>query len=51
MLEIVRRTVAVPRLRVDIVLATATAFSFGWLLLRDLLHPVAVYLLQLYLAF
>ncbi len=51
MLETLRRTAVVPRLRVDIVLAAATTFCFGWLLLRDLLHPVAVYLLQLYLAF
>ena len=51
MLETIRRTVELPRLRLDVVLAVATTFSFGWLLLRDLVHPFAVYLLQLYLSF
>ena len=51
MLETIRRHVEIPRLRLDVVLAVATTFSFGWLLLRDLVHPVAVYLLQLYLSF
>lgn len=51
MLETLRRQVALPRLRLDVVLAAATTFSFAWLLLRDLVHPFAVYLLQLYLAF
>ena len=51
MLETIRRHVELPRLRLDIVLAVATTFSFGWLLLRDLVHPFGVYLLQLYLAF
>ena len=51
MLETIRRTVELPRLRLDVTLAVATTFSFGWLLGRDLVHPFAVYLLQLYLNF
>jgi hypothetical protein len=43
--------VALPRPRLDVVLAVATTLSFGWLLLQDLVHPLAVYLLQLYLTF
>ena len=51
MLRTIRRTVELPRLRLDIALAAATTLSFGWLLLRDLVHPFAVFLLQLYLSF
>lgn len=51
MLETVRRRLAIPRMRIDVALAAATTVSFGWLLANDLLQPLAVYLLQLYLAF
>ena len=51
MLQTARRTLALPRLRTDVALTALTTVSFGWLLMNDLLHPLAVYLLQLYLAF
>jgi hypothetical protein len=51
MLDTIRRSKAMPSLRFDYVLAASTVFSFGWLLLQDALHPLAVYLLQLYLSF
>lgn len=51
MLDTVRRSLAIPRLRIDVALAAATTVSFGWLLANDFLQPLAVYLLQLYLAF
>jgi hypothetical protein len=51
MLETIRRSIELPRLRLDVVLAAVTTLSFGWLLLRDLVHPFAVLLLQLYLSF
>ncbi|MDX1643713.1 MAG: hypothetical protein R3244_05060 [Thermoanaerobaculia bacterium] len=51
MFESVRQSLALPRLRVDMLLAAATVSSFAWLLIHDLLHPFAVYLLQLYLSF
>ena len=51
MLETVRRSLALPRLRIDVALSVATTVSFGWLLANDFLQPFAVYLLQLYLAF
>ena len=51
MLDTIRRSQLVPRLRIDYLLAAATTVSFGWLLLQDALHPFAVYLLQLYLSF
>lgn len=51
MFETVRQTLALPRLRIDVLLVAATLSSFGWLLINDLLHPFGVYLLQLYLSF
>ena len=51
MLDTVRRSLALPRLRIDVALTALTAVSFGWLLMNDLIQPLAVYLLQLYLAF
>lgn len=51
MFDTVRRSLALPRLRVDVLLGAATLSSFVWLLVNDLLHPFAVYLLQLYLSF
>ena len=51
MLQTVRRSLALPRMRGDVALALVTTASFGWLLVSDHLRPLAVYLLQLYLAF
>ncbi len=51
MLETIRRSVALPKVRVDYLVTAATTFAFGWLLINDHLHPLSVYLLQLYLAF
>jgi len=53
MLESARKViaVAVPQLPVKVLLSVGTLVSFGWLLTEDLIHPFAVYLLQLYLAF
>ena len=51
MLETVRRVLALPQPRTDLALAAATTVSFVWLLANDLLQPLAVYVLQLYLAF
>jgi hypothetical protein len=54
MLQSARRVfaaVTVPRLPVKALLAVTTLGSFIWLLAQDLVHPFAVYLLQLYLAF
>lgn len=51
MLETVRRSLALPKLRIDVALTAVTTVSFGWLLVNDYIQPLAVYLLQLYLAF
>ena len=52
MFETIRRTVAAPpAIPVQPLVAGTTVLSFGWLLANDLIHPVVVYLLQLYLSF
>ena len=45
------RVVAVPRVPAQVFLSAGTLVSFGWLLLQDKIHPLVVYLLQLYLTF
>jgi hypothetical protein len=51
MLESIRAAVAVPRLPAQALLSVGTVVSFGWLLANDLIHPVVIYLFELYLSF
>lgn len=52
MLEMTRRAAAVlPRLPLEALAAVGTTSAFGWLLANDLVAPIAVYLLELFLAF
>ena len=52
MFQTTRKTLAIPRaVPVQPLVTGATVLSFGWLLANDLIHPVVVYLLQLYLSF
>jgi hypothetical protein len=66
MLESARnRVVALPRVSTKVVstkvvtrveftkvaLSAGTLASFGWLLIQNKIHPIVVYLLQLYLTF
>jgi len=51
MLESIRKHVAIPALPGTLLLTLATLASFGVLLAHDLVHPVGVYALQLYLSF
>ncbi|MGE5233201.1 MAG: hypothetical protein ACM3OB_03750 [Acidobacteriota bacterium] len=52
MLESLRRAVVViPQVPVQWLLTIGTVASFGWLLTQDLIHPLVVYCLQLYLSF
>jgi hypothetical protein len=51
MLESIRASVAIPRLPSRALLSAGTVASFGWLLAHDLIHPVAIYLFELYLSF
>lgn len=45
------RLVAVPRVPVQVLLSAGTLVSFGWLLSQNKIHPLVVYLLQVYLTF
>jgi hypothetical protein len=51
MLESIRRVAAVPRVPAKYLFAAGTTASFAWLLAQDLIHPVVVYALELYLIF
>ena len=52
MLESARnRVVALPRVPTKFLLSAGTLASFGWLLIQNKIHPIVVYLLQLYLTF
>ncbi|MDX1632498.1 MAG: hypothetical protein R3234_11585 [Thermoanaerobaculia bacterium] len=50
-LDFVRQRVVASERMQQAVLALATLGSFSWLLVQDQIHPLVVYLLQLYLAF
>ncbi len=51
MLQSIRRSLAVPQVPSLALATTASVASFGWLLAHDLIAPIFVYLLELYLAF
>ncbi len=36
---------------VQVLLSAGTVLSFAWLLLQNKIHPIVVYLLQIYLTF
>jgi len=51
MVESIRKALTIPYLPLEAVATVATVASFGWLLVNDLIQPIVVYLLQLYLSF
>jgi hypothetical protein len=51
MLDSVRKHVAVPYIPVKALLSVGSLASFGWLLSQDMVHPIVIYALQLFLAF
>jgi hypothetical protein len=51
MLDSIRKQVAVPYVPVKVLLSVGSLASFGWLLSHDLVHPIVIYALQLYLSF
>lgn len=52
MLESIRRRVqTVPRVPTEALLSAGTLTSFVWLLLQNKIHPIVIYLLQVYLTF
>jgi hypothetical protein len=52
MLQSARNVVVeLPRIPTQLLLSVGTLTSFGWLLLQNKLHPMVIYLLQIYLTF
>lgn len=51
MFERVQRWPAISELQLQLLLAGTALAAFGGLLAQDKIHPVLIYLLQLYLAF
>lgn len=52
MLESARnRVVALPKIPTQALISAGTLASFGWLLYQNNIHPIVIYLLQLYLTF
>jgi hypothetical protein len=51
MIDLVRKHVAVPHVPVRILLSVGTVAGFAGLLAHDMVHPLVIYALQLYLSF
>ncbi|HXO19036.1 MAG TPA: hypothetical protein VOA87_03830 [Thermoanaerobaculia bacterium] len=51
MLQSIRKHAAIPHVPVKLLLSLGTLTSFAVLLTHDLVHPIFVYALQLYLSF
>lgn len=52
MLESTRNQIdALPRVPVQLLLSAGTLASFAWLLAQNKIHPIVIYLLQIYLTF
>lgn len=52
MLESIRsKSVAIPQIPAKAIWSVSTIGSFLWLVSQDLVHPLVVYLLQVYLTF
>jgi hypothetical protein len=51
MLDSVRKHIAVPQVPATTLFAVSTIASFLWLLSQDLVHPIVVYALEVYLSF
>jgi hypothetical protein len=51
MLGTLLEKIAIPRLPVRVMASAGVVGSFAWLLGHDLIHPLVVYLLELYLTF
>lgn len=51
MLGTLRRQLSIPQVPVRVVASAGAVASFGWLLAHDLVHPLVVFFLELYLTF
>ena len=55
MLQSIRKVVALPQVRIQVpveaLVSVSSVLAFGWLLANDLIQPIVIYLLELYLTF
>ena len=51
MLQSIRRAVAFPQVPVQALAAVVSVLAFGWLLVNDLVQPIVILLLELFLTF
>lgn len=51
MLQTIRKALPLPLVPAQGLLCGASVLAFAWLLATDTIRPIAIYLLQLYLAF
>jgi hypothetical protein len=51
MLQSIRRAIALPQVPVQALATVISMLAFGWLLINDLVQPIVILLLELYLTF
>jgi hypothetical protein len=51
MLQSIRRAIALPQVPVQALAAVVSVLAFGWLLVNDLVQPIVILLLELFLTF
>ena len=51
MLDSVRKHIAVPQVPATTIFAVCSIASFLWLMAQDLVHPIVIYALEVYLSF
>lgn len=51
MLQSIRRAIALPQVPVQALATVVSVLAFGWLLINDLVQPIVILLLELFLTF
>ncbi len=51
MLQSLHKSVTMARIPVGLLASAASLTTFGWFLVRDLVNPIVIFFLQLYLTF
>lgn len=51
MLQSLKQSVVISHVPVGVFASALSLGTFGWFLVQDLMHPIVIFLLQLYLTF
>jgi hypothetical protein len=51
MLQAIRRAIALPQVPLQALATIVSVLAFGWLLVNDLVQPIVILLLELFLTF